>query len=79
MFSRYNLFLFLLSQLIWAVPACSRVITNHRSLSNRLFKKSDAPSKATVAAAWYGGWHSTDFPLKDISWDKYTHVFYAFA
>jgi GH18 family chitinase len=80
MFSRYNLYLFLLAQLIWAVPTCSRVTLRHRSLSNRLSTKSDARSGSNpVAAAWYAGRHSTDFPLKDISWSKYTHVFYAFA
>lgn len=32
-----------------------------------------------VAAAWYAGWHSTEFPLSKISWSKYTHLTYAFA
>lgn len=81
MFSRYNLFLFLLSQLIWAVPTCSRVTLHHRSLSNHLTIKSDTSSgsKPPVAAAWYAGWHSTDFTLQDLSWHKYTHVYYAYA
>lgn len=81
MLSRYSLFLFLLTQLIWAVPTCSRVTLRHRSLFNRLSIKSDARSgsKPSVAAAWYAGWHSADFTLQDLSWSKYTHVFYAFA
>ncbi|KAI0317778.1 chitinase [Amylostereum chailletii] len=32
-----------------------------------------------VAATWYAGWHSDDFPLSSVSWDKYTHITYAFA
>ena len=83
MFTRYNLFLLLLTQLFWVVPTCSRftpvVTSGHRPLSNRLSAKSDATSKPTVAATWYAGWHSTDYTLEDLSWDKYTHVIYAFA
>ena len=90
MFSRYNLFLFLLTQLIWVVPTCSRFNPRfyspvppggHRDgpLIDRLSAKRDATSKPTVAATWYAGWHSTDYTLEDISWDKYTHVIYAFA
>jgi GH18 family chitinase len=79
MFTRYNIFLVLLTQFIWAVPTCGRVTPGHRPLFNRLSAKSDTPSKPTVAATWYAGWHSTDFTLEDLSWDKYTHVIYAFA
>jgi hypothetical protein len=41
----------------------------------------DIQSKSTkhVAAAWYAGWHATNFPLSDVSWEKYTHMTYAFA
>jgi GH18 family chitinase len=31
------------------------------------------------AMTWYAGWHATDFPLKNMSWEKYDQVFYAFA
>jgi len=35
---------------------------------------------ASVASAWYAGWHSTEgFPLSKVSWSKYTHLTYAFA
>ena len=39
-----------------------------------------APSQEVemVAAAWYTGWHAEDFTLDDVSWDKYTHMTYAF-
>ncbi len=32
-----------------------------------------------VAAGWYTGWHSQNFALTDISWSKYTTLYYAFA
>ncbi|KAF8992509.1 glycoside hydrolase superfamily [Cyathus striatus] len=35
-----------------------------------------------VSAAWYAGWHAESipgFPLSDISWEKYTHMTFAFA
>ena len=32
-----------------------------------------------VATAWYAGWHAQDFPLANVSWDKYTEMTYAFA
>jgi hypothetical protein len=32
-----------------------------------------------VAATWYAGWHSSDFPPENISWSKYSTVVYAFA
>ncbi|KAF9257953.1 glycoside hydrolase family 18 protein [Marasmius fiardii PR-910] len=32
-----------------------------------------------VAMAWYAGWHSTDLPLSRVSWEKYTHMAYAFG
>ncbi|KAI5117392.1 hypothetical protein M0805_007783 [Coniferiporia weirii] len=32
-----------------------------------------------VASAWYTGWHAGDFPLNNVSWDKYTQLTYAFG
>lgn len=32
-----------------------------------------------VSAAWYTGWHNESLPLANVTWDKYTHVFYSFA
>lgn len=39
---------------------------------------SDLP-ESMISAAWYTGWHADDFPLSDVSWEKYTHLKYAFA
>jgi len=36
-------------------------------------------SNLTISAAWYTGWHAKDFPLSQVSWEKYTHLIYAFA
>jgi len=36
-------------------------------------------SSSTISAAWYTGWHATDFPLSQVSWSKYTNLIYAFA
>ncbi|THG97747.1 hypothetical protein EW145_g7554 [Phellinidium pouzarii] len=33
----------------------------------------------SIAASWYAGWHSADFPPSNISWSKYTNVIYSFA
>ena len=32
-----------------------------------------------VAAAYFAGWHADNFTLDDVSWEKYTHMIYAFA
>ncbi|KAF9232667.1 chitinase [Melanogaster broomeanus] len=37
------------------------------------------PASGSVAAAWYAGWHSTGFPLSDVSWEKYNTLIYSFA
>ena len=74
---RYNFFLFLLAQLIWAVPTYSRVTPSRGSLSNRLSNRS-GPSES-VAATWYSGLHSSDFTLQDLSWWKYSMVLWASA
>ncbi|KAJ3989509.1 glycoside hydrolase family 18 protein [Lentinula detonsa] len=34
---------------------------------------------STRSISWYAGWHSTDFPLSQVSWSKYTQLTYAFA
>jgi len=49
------------------------VIANATGLAN------ETDTVEMVATTWYAGWHGTDFPLVNMSWDKYTHVTYAFA
>jgi hypothetical protein len=66
-----TLFIFLAGHLFSAAQSSS----NCRS-------RSPTPSRkpaGKVAAAWYAGWHSNDFPLQDVSWKKYNMVFYATA
>ncbi|KAJ7228309.1 glycoside hydrolase family 18 protein [Mycena pura] len=41
-----------------------------------------ATSSPKIATAWYAGWHADSdpgFPLSQVSWEKYTHLTYAFA
>ncbi|KAH9057927.1 chitinase [Lactarius deliciosus] len=76
MFSRFGLFL--LAQLLWALPTCSLVTPSLHSLSRRLSTASGGGSNA-VAATWYASWHSSEFTLQDVSWSKYSNVIYAFA
>jgi hypothetical protein len=43
-------------------------------------RKSVRTTQKKIAQAWYTGWHATEgFPLSSVSWDKYTHLTYAFA
>jgi len=47
--------------------------------SARAIDASSLKQDGLVSAAWYAGWHSTQFPVDKIPWTKYTHVSYAFA
>ncbi|CAE6472313.1 hypothetical protein ACGC1H_004112 [Rhizoctonia solani] len=38
-----------------------------------------AKAKEPVAATWFASWHANDFPLANVSWNKYTTVSYSFA
>ncbi|KAL5476829.1 hypothetical protein ACEPAI_3015 [Sanghuangporus weigelae] len=65
---------------VLGAPLCGLV-----SPSSSAFADSAAPSTNTggnsslIAATWYAGWNSDDYPLSDVSWEKYTHVIYSFA
>lgn len=48
------------------------------ALSLSLVEK-QTPLPTKVAAAWFAGWHETQFAPKDVPWSKYTHVTYSFA
>jgi hypothetical protein len=39
----------------------------------------NSPDPGRVAAAWWAGWHPDLLPLDKVSWNKYTHMTYAFA
>ncbi|KAJ7197124.1 glycoside hydrolase family 18 protein [Mycena rebaudengoi] len=41
-----------------------------------------SPQNKKIATAWYTGWHGESvpaFPLAKVSWEKFTHMTYAFA
>ncbi|KAL5528009.1 hypothetical protein ACEPAF_7145 [Sanghuangporus sanghuang] len=38
----------------------------------------DGAEVEMVASTWFAGWHAQNFTLDDVSWDKYTHLTYAF-
>ncbi|EJD03467.1 chitinase [Fomitiporia mediterranea MF3/22] len=48
-----------------------------RSLHQQVAHKS-VRANDIVSSAWYTGWHAEYFPLDNVSWDKYTHLTYAF-
>ena len=63
-----------LTLLLSAVPALEA-----KSQLKLLELNATTRSNSTISAAWYTGWHATDFPLSQVSWSKYTHLIYAFA
>ena len=63
------LYILITAQLTWAAPTSGSTVTD----------PSCEPSVPSVAAMWYAGWHSDDYPLKDVSWSKYSHAIYSFA
>ncbi|KAH9057749.1 chitinase [Lactarius vividus] len=77
----FPVFSFLLAQLISAAPTSSLItppVPLYTISDSSNGTSSSSPSNL-VAASWYGGWHSSDFTLQDVSWSKYTSVIYAFA
>ncbi|KAI9452735.1 glycoside hydrolase family 18 protein [Russula earlei] len=74
--------IFITAQLARAAPSCSLTSSAPPSTSTigaPGCSTNNSISKQVVAATWYAGWHSSDFPLQDLSWNKYTTVIYAFA
>ncbi|KAF8510380.1 glycoside hydrolase family 18 protein [Gautieria morchelliformis] len=75
------------------LPAILAAVVSASSLAQcRLIKRDaalSAPSSspttpggvpAFVASTWFAGWHANSgFAVSDISWNKYTHITYAFA
>ena len=52
---------------------------NHSRSRQNLELNTTSGSNLTISAAWYTGWHATEFPLSNVSWSKYTHLIYAFG
>lgn len=78
--------LFLLSTVINALPAKANGMCQLKAAQKPvsvLPSGSNGPGNGTndefVAMSWYAGWHASDNPPQNISWDKYTQVTYAFA
>lgn len=82
------LYILITAQLAWAILPCHSAVafpTGHPTTTSTGAAPScplnahTGHSKPIVAASWYAGWHSSDFTLQDISWNKYSALIYAFA
>jgi chitinase len=63
-------------------PSFAGVFVTALSAISSVLGGSEAAIKKTslVSAAYFTGWHATEgFPLSKVSWDKYTHLIYAFS
>ncbi|EUC54057.1 glycoside hydrolase family 18 protein [Rhizoctonia solani AG-3 Rhs1AP] len=68
------------SALAWPSLGHSSHSSIARALQTR--QETSAPAakpKEPVAATWFASWHANDFPLANVSWNKYTTVSYSFA
>lgn len=76
---------FLLLALSIAVPFAEAKPHTHvlkrtcPSKSSGSSSSSGSSKSSKAAVGWYAGYHSTDFPLSDVSWNKYTHLTFSFA
>jgi GH18 family chitinase len=61
------------------LPASGGRLTLADTAPNWARDKPRGPSEPIVAASWYASSHSDDFTLQDVSWSKYTSLYYAFA
>ncbi len=73
----------LYTQLSLAIPSGLSTVhrkRSHSGLSGDLSKRlQEDACEPFIASSWYAGWHSSDFPLSNVSWSKYTWAIYAFA
>lgn len=82
MFSLFYVPLFA-SAVLGASPFHSRDF--HHQIARSLASNNVSTTNSTnstvdmVAAAYYTGWHAANFTLDDVSWEKYTHLIYAFG
>jgi chitinase len=65
--------------LLLLVSTVATLDINHSRQPRNLELNTTSRSNLTISAAWYTGWHATDFPLSEVSWSKYTHLIYAFG
>lgn len=67
---------------MWALLSLPFVLSAVRAASIGAEASTSTSNGSTVdmvAAGWYAGYHSNDFPVANFSWEKYTHVTYAFG
>ncbi|OCB89110.1 glycoside hydrolase [Sanghuangporus baumii] len=71
---------------VHAAPLCGLVSSSSSASADSAEPSSSAnngtgtnSNSSLIAATWYAGWNSDDYPLSDVSWEKYTHVIYSFA
>jgi len=76
-----SLFLIASLPIVWAAPSCSLASAPapvpSTPASGGLNTGGD--NSSIVAAAWYPGWMTAEFPISQISWDKYSMLTYSFA
>lgn len=69
----------------YGAPVCELVSASPSSSADSAAPSSTGNGTGTdidsglIAATWYAGWNSDDFPLSEVSWGKYSHVIYSFA
>src|SRR6266850_3123990 len=82
------LYIFITAQLAWAAPPCDSEVasptgypttTSTGAAPSCPLNTQTGYSRSIVSASWYASWHSSDFTLQDVSWDKYSTHIYAFA
>src|SRR5580693_3351364 len=80
------LYIFITAQLAWAAPPCDSAVASPTGYptTTRTGTAPSCPSntqtdysRSIVAASWYASWHSSDFTLQDVSWNKYSVLIYA--
>ncbi|KAL5514322.1 hypothetical protein ACEPAG_2410 [Sanghuangporus baumii] len=67
---------------VLGAPVCGLVSPSSSASASSAVPSSnntDGGNSSLIAATWYAGWDSDDYPLSNVSWEKYTHVIYSFA
>ncbi|KAF8582525.1 glycoside hydrolase family 18 protein [Ramaria rubella] len=70
----------LLAGLASAGPTPQCGLVKRDSAVSEVSNVTDSGAPAFVASAWFAGWHAdVGFSVSNVTWDKYTHITYAFA